>query len=259
MTAFTFKRPPLSEDLAWTWRGLLPPALLIFAAAVSAALVTYACLRSAQHDLATRMAATEAQLAQSAVRTKFLESILRRAAGDVRPLSERQELRPEFTQAPGAAAPNAALARPAGQPDAAASRVRPASAAGVPMSKVTTVQTDGRGAAGAAPARDAGTTDGAIASAAQAPQSPLQALKAASALAPTLPTAEQVAQARKNNPTEVVSFQQLGLQELKARLAVLRDGRIIGIGDVFPSGDRLLAIDVDGKQLITDRRTIILF
>lgn len=257
MTSFAFKRPPLSEHLAWTWRGVLPPALLIVIAAVTAALVTYAFTRSAQRDLATRMAATEAQLAQSAVRTRFLESILRRAAGDVRPLSERRDLRSEIPQASGPAA--SAPARPAGQQETApaASKARQAGAPGAPMTKSTTMQADGRGNADAAP--KVAVVDAAPLSPGQAFQSPLQALKAASAIAPSLPTAEQVAQARKNNPTEVVSYQQLGLQELKARQAVLRDGRIIGIGDVFPSGDRLLVIDVDGKQLITDRRTIILF
>lgn len=264
------------------WLGLARPMLVLSLVATTAAMATYTVSSIKLRDLKEQSTRLSADLEHSAARVQLLENLLKRSAADAKPLFESSN---SISSGPGAAVLAAAAvtsmnAPAAGNPQPVATTVAvqalPTQARqdAKPASMVTTVNLVKPAVAPTTPAAPPpATVAGASPAAAKGPQSTLPAphmpnhpastagdtIKVAAAIAPVLPSAEQVASARRINPTEVVSSQQLGLQSLQPRQAVLKDGRMIGVGDVFPSGDRLLAIDIENKQLITDKRTIILF
>ena len=60
-------------------------------------------------------------------------------------------------------------------------------------------------------------------------------------------------------PVEGVSYEKASVSRVEAGAVVLRDGRRVAIGQPFPSGDLLLAVDAPNSRLVTDRRQILLF
>lgn len=96
--------------------------------------------------------------------------------------------------------------------------------------------------------------------------------KAATQIAVTHPTApaqseqvktnapippDAVISARDKSKIEAVPAAALGIVKLTTDGVELKNGRTIPIGGTFPSGDRLLATDVENGQIVTDRRTIL--
>lgn len=72
-------------------------------------------------------------------------------------------------------------------------------------------------------------------------------------------TAEMVESARKSNKLEGVGGAKLGVAKVNARDVSLLNGGSIRIGERFPSGERLLALDPENGQIITDKRTLLVF
>lgn len=72
-----------------------------------------------------------------------------------------------------------------------------------------------------------------------------------------LMTSDAVVAARDKNKIEAIPASALGVVKLTSDGVELKNGRIVPIGGTFPSGDRLLATDVENGQIVTDRRTIL--
>lgn len=80
------------------------------------------------------------------------------------------------------------------------------------------------------------------------------------AAAPAPPvTAAMVESAKTTNKIEGVNGAKLGVTHINQRSVTLHNGGEIRIGERFPSGERLLALDPDGAQIVTDKRTLIIF
>lgn len=75
----------------------------------------------------------------------------------------------------------------------------------------------------------------------------------------TPPAPEIVAEARKNNKIEGVALNVIGLMSLTSGAVQLKNGSTIKIGQKFPTGEKLLAVDPDSSQIVTDKRTILVF
>lgn len=80
----------------------------------------------------------------------------------------------------------------------------------------------------------------------------------AAAPAPAV-TAAMVESAKTTNKIEGVNGAKLGVSHINQRSVTLHNGGEIRIGERFPSGERLLALDPDGAQIVTDKRTLIIF
>lgn len=76
-----------------------------------------------------------------------------------------------------------------------------------------------------------------------------------------LPAARQVdmAQVLAEVPVEGVSFTKAKVAKIERAGVVLTDGRRIGIGQPFPSGEVLLAADPDNSRIVTSQRQLLLF
>lgn len=68
-----------------------------------------------------------------------------------------------------------------------------------------------------------------------------------------------VESAKTTNKIEGVNGAKLGVSHINQRSVTLHNGGEIRIGERFPSGERLLALDPDGAQIVTDKRTLIIF
>ncbi len=250
------------------WHGLTRPILVMATVAVVSTLATLAVTGIKQRKVSVDTARLMGDLERSAARIKLLETLLKRTAGDAKPLFEAGNSISAGTGPVAQSATFAALVppSPAAQPTVNPAQQRPDLNRQAPTQLAAKVPSPQTSVAAQAQPQAAALASGQTKTSATPPHQPMPSastasdtIRVAAAIAPVVPSADQVATARRNNPTEVVSSQQLGLQSLQPRQAVLKDGRMIAVGDVFPSGDRLLAIDLDNKQLITDRRTIILF
>lgn len=60
-------------------------------------------------------------------------------------------------------------------------------------------------------------------------------------------------------PLDGVTYEKAAVARLEAGAVVMRDGRRIALGQTFPSGETLVAVDAQNSRLVTDRRQIVLF
>lgn len=60
-------------------------------------------------------------------------------------------------------------------------------------------------------------------------------------------------------PLQAVSAQAAGLRSLDANGVVLVNGQSVSVGGYFPSGEQLLKVDPKNNEIITSRRTLVLF
>lgn len=80
--------------------------------------------------------------------------------------------------------------------------------------------------------------------------------KAASVIAVT---PDMVVAAKKSNKIEGVDGVKLGVSKLNSQAVYLKNGKVVPIGGVFQSGERLLELDAENGQIVTDKRTILVF
>jgi hypothetical protein len=71
-------------------------------------------------------------------------------------------------------------------------------------------------------------------------------------------TSEEMAQAAKFR-IEGVNAEKAGVGRLDAEGVHLRNGGVVRTGDYFPSGERLLSVDVENARVVTSKRQILLF
>ncbi len=60
-------------------------------------------------------------------------------------------------------------------------------------------------------------------------------------------------------PVEGVSYEKASVSRLERSAVHLQDGKRIAVGENFPSGETLLAVDADNSRVVTSRRQILLF
>lgn len=89
---------------------------------------------------------------------------------------------------------------------------------------------------------------------APAPDKTLQKLPVASDI-----THDMIAAAKKTNKIEGVDGGKLGVSKVNDNHVSLSNGGKINIGDRFPSGERLLSLDPENGQIVTDKRTLLVF
>jgi hypothetical protein len=106
---------------------------------------------------------------------------------------------------------------------------------------------------GAAPARAA--TPGPAAS--WSPTSPASMPATSATVHPV--TQAEIDKATKSNTVEMVKHAQAKVTKVDRAGVTLDNGHFIPIGGTFTSGERLLATDPSNEQIVTDRRTIVLF
>lgn len=82
------------------------------------------------------------------------------------------------------------------------------------------------------------------------PEAEKAALKSASADAHLLP---------QQHPLQAVSAQAAGLRSLDSRGVVLANGQSVDVGGYFPSGEKLISVDPKDNEVVTSRRTLVLF
>jgi hypothetical protein len=100
----------------------------------------------------------------------------------------------------------------------------------------------------------------ASAPAAQTPATPLATAAASAPTAPVRPvTAAELAKASATNSVEMVKRTDANVTKVDRDGVTMGSGRRIPIGGMFSSGERLLATDPANDQVVTDRRTIVLF
>jgi len=73
------------------------------------------------------------------------------------------------------------------------------------------------------------------------------------------PTPGEVAAAVKNLKIEGVSADKAGVERLTVSGVYLRGGKVVRVGGVFPSGERLLAVEPENGRVITNQRQILMF
>ena len=74
-----------------------------------------------------------------------------------------------------------------------------------------------------------------------------------------IPTPAEVATAVKTLRIEGVSADKAGVERLSATAVHLRAGRVVKVGALFPSGERLLAVEPENGRIITNQRQILMF
>lgn len=259
-----------------------------FGAAAAAAAVAFASER--------QVTLARLETASAVARAKLLESVIRRQAGQAVSLVSGPELAAADLQTAATAdpiklapaAPREAAPKPAPAPAAtvaiASAPVRataapkaeskaldhratigPAIAAKGPMPNLAQPAAAGpaatvapaTGPAVATPTTTAAATTATAANTANAAAT--RPLTPASEPDVVVVTPETVAAARKNNRIEGVDGAKLGVLKLDPAGVELKNGRTIHPGGKFPSGERLLAIDQANGQIVTDRRTILVF
>lgn len=57
-------------------------------------------------------------------------------------------------------------------------------------------------------------------------------------------------------PIEIFHASKLGVKFLLTGGVLMNDGKVIRLGDLFPSGERLIKVDLDNSQIITNERQI---
>lgn len=71
-------------------------------------------------------------------------------------------------------------------------------------------------------------------------------------------SAEALAQARQRNRLEAVPPAKIGVDSVEAGAVRMLNGSVVGVGQRFPSGERLLSVDPQLREIVTDSRTILL-
>lgn len=72
-------------------------------------------------------------------------------------------------------------------------------------------------------------------------------------------TPEMVASAKTTNKIEGIDGARLGVSQIGADTVFLKNGSSIKIGGKFPSGEVLLQLDPDNGQIVTTKRTLLVF
>jgi hypothetical protein len=72
-------------------------------------------------------------------------------------------------------------------------------------------------------------------------------------------SADMIAAAKRTTKIEGVEFSKIGISKINDNSISLKNGTVIRIGDQFPSGERLLSVDPENSQILTDKRTILAF
>lgn len=86
-----------------------------------------------------------------------------------------------------------------------------------------------------------------------------QAAQTAQGPAQTAPvSAEALAQARQRNRLEAVPPAKIGVDSVEAGAVRMLNGSVVSVGQRFPSGERLLSVDPQLREIVTDSRTILL-
>lgn len=220
---------------------LLPTTLALLAAALLGAAVAGTGLT---YHFDGRLARAQGEAAKAAARVSILESVLRRHVDNNPALADAgaEPLKvEERSGAPGRAMPDPApmqVRKPAAQ----------AQAQGQAQGQATVAAP-----APAQPASPPGTH--------ALPRPPVASSGAGAADSPAddAITPELVAQARRTNRLEGMDGAKLGVRRVDSAGVELKDGRTIRPGGRFPSGERLLAVDPSSGQIVTDRRTILVF
>lgn len=117
-----------------------------------------------------------------------------------------------------------------------------------------------------APLYAARANTGSPAQAAKTTPTQPQVQSTAAATAPDTPTeptpppigSDVIAQAKQHNPIEGVNIAQAKISSLSSDAVVMHSGARVRIGERFPSGERLLAVEPTLRQIVTSQRTIIL-
>lgn len=73
------------------------------------------------------------------------------------------------------------------------------------------------------------------------------------------PTPAEIAAVVKTARIEGVSAEKAGVERLSAAAVHLRGGKVIKVGSLFPSGERLMAVDPENGRVITNQRQILMF
>ena len=87
--------------------------------------------------------------------------------------------------------------------------------------------------------------------------SPTPAPTPAETSPPSAPAAAQ-APATKNPAEQHIALAQAGIASLGGAEVRFASGRVVTIGEVFPSGEKLLSVDPGRQRIVTDKRTIVL-
>lgn len=73
------------------------------------------------------------------------------------------------------------------------------------------------------------------------------------------PSAPATAQTQVKDPSEQhIALAQAGIASLGGTEVRFASGRVVTIGEVFPSGEKLLSVDPGRQRIVTDKRTIVL-
>jgi hypothetical protein len=143
----------------------------------------------------------------------------------------------------------------------AVSRVpAPAAAATVRSPDVTSVSTQPRAAASAPNAVLAGREPRV------APPAPPASTIAGAAVStvpttspPPIVTGEELIEATRTVRVEGVTAEKAGVKSLERNVVLMRNGTSVRRGERFPSGEKLLMVDVENGRLVTDQRQLLLF
>lgn len=98
----------------------------------------------------------------------------------------------------------------------------------------------------------------------QTAKNPGATTQAASSTSPSHPvkinvTSEMVVQANKTNKIEAINSANLGVSKINPDVVLLKNGGSIRVGEKFPSGETLLSLDPENGQIVTSKRTLLLF
>jgi predicted outer membrane lipoprotein len=201
---------------------MLPVLLLGLVCACAGATIAAAVLSHMSDGRQTQLAR---QASTAVARTRVLEDLLRRQAAQAVSL---------------AAEPIDAL---------------PANANVISASRIT-ARTSDRRAPDAAPGRTA------VSRPAPAPGDQVTSsgnLPCAPSAGDARVTEAMVAAAKRSNRLEGVDATKLGILRIDAHGVELRNGTRVPVGAFFPSCDRLLSTDPADAQIVTDKRTIMVF
>lgn len=220
------------------------------------------------HFLQTDMAALAGDLRRKTERVRLLESVVLQQS--------RSSVAHALDQAPAAPNPEDGGVASAGA-GAAPVAAEPAQTAEVAKSSVKESVSNEPGekskerdrarekAGGKAAARAAVQVSSApvvAVAAAQTPPPQIQPPRAVvdeSAGETAAPTAAEVAAVVKAARIEGVSADKAGVERLSANAVHLRGGRTVKVGSLFPSGERLLAVDPENGRIITNQRQVLMF
>lgn len=209
-------------------RSLAPITFLIFALLLAMAAVTGASVR---YFAKTQLAKSDPEIGGE--RFRSLEALLHKEAPALPPVKE-----PVVTNTTNTATTKDTPAKPVHKPPPPAPAPVLVAKSAPPPARVVPVPP--------------------VQAAAPVTAAPVAVKPPAAAPAPAV-TAAMVESAKATNKIEGVNGAKLGVTHINQRSVTLHNGGEIRIGERFPSGERLLALDPDGAQIVTDKRTLIIF